>query len=89
MAVKIRLSRLGTKNAPVYRVVAIDTRCKRDGEALEILGTYNPISGNLVQMHDEKIQAWVKQGALMSDAVKRLHKLYLKKSNPGQPTSGR
>ena len=76
MAVKIRLSRIGKKNAPFYRIVAIDSRRKRDGKSLEILGTYNPLSGEIVQFHDEQISAWVKQGAIMSDAVKRLQKVY-------------
>ncbi|MFA6065568.1 MAG: 30S ribosomal protein S16 [Candidatus Babeliaceae bacterium] len=76
MAVKIRFSRIGKKNAPFYRIVAIDSRRKRDGESLEILGTYNPLKGEIVQFHDDKIQAWVQQGAIMTDAVKRLQKIY-------------
>lgn len=76
MAVKIRLSRIGTTNAPIYRVIAIDERKKRDGKALEILGTYNPQTGQLVQYHDERIQAWISQGAIMTDAVKKLQKKY-------------
>ncbi len=78
MAVKIRLSRIGTKNAPVFRIVAIDERAKRDGEALEILGTYNPLSGSLVNLHADRMQTWVAQGAIVTDAVKRIHKLYRK-----------
>ena len=51
MAVKIRLARLGTTNAPVFRIVAIDSRRKRDGACLENLGTYDPISHKLIQFH--------------------------------------
>ncbi len=78
MSVKIRLARIGTKNAPVYRIVATDVRNKRDGQALEILGTYNPISGKFAQFHLEQIDAWMNKGAQMTDTVKRLHKKYKK-----------
>ena len=55
MAVRIRLARMGKKKAPMYRIVAIDKRNKRDGAFLENLGTYNPLSGELVQFHAEKL----------------------------------
>lgn len=76
MAVCIRLARIGKKKAPVYRIVAIDKRSKRDGAFLENLGTYNPLSDELVQYHADKIQAWVDKGAQMSDSVARLQRLY-------------
>lgn len=76
MAVKIRISRIGTKHAPIFRIVAIDSRRKRDGAALEILGTYNPVQGTIVQYHEERINAWVAQGAIMTDAVKKIQKIY-------------
>lgn len=76
MAVKIRLSRIGKTNSPIYRIVAIDSRKKRDGEALDILGTYNPIQGTIIQFHEDKIQNWVSKGAVVTDAVKRLQKLH-------------
>lgn len=74
MAVKIRVARIGTKHAPIFRIVAIDSRRKRDGAALEILGTYNPVSGQVVQWHEDRINAWLAQGAIMSDAVKKIQK---------------
>ncbi len=77
MAVKIRLSRLGKKNAPQYRIVAVDERKKRDGAFLEDLGTYNPTAHKFVQFHEERINDWVKKGAILTDSVKRLHKKYL------------
>ncbi len=80
MAVKIRLARIGKKHAPFYRVVAIDERKKRDGECLENLGTYNPLNGKFVQFHAERIDAWVKKGAQMTDSVKKLYKTYRKKT---------
>lgn len=76
MAVKIRISRIGTKNAPVFRIVAIDSRRKRDGAALEILGTYNPVTGDVVQFHADRVNAWVAQGAIITDAVKKIQKKY-------------
>ncbi len=82
MAVKIRLSRIGKTHTPVYRIVAIDSRSKRDGAALEILGTYNPLSGQLVQFHEERINDWVSKGAVVTDAVKRLQKLHKRAEVP-------
>lgn len=80
MAVKIRISRTGKKNAPFYRIVAIDSRKKRDGEALEILGAYNPLKGEVINYNAERIDAWVAQGATMSDAVKKIHKMHSRTS---------
>lgn len=78
MAVKIRLSRIGKKHVPYYRIVAIDSRKKRDGASLEILGTYNPLTGELLQFHVERINDWVSKGAIVSDAVKKLQRLHQK-----------
>jgi small subunit ribosomal protein S16 len=75
MAVKIRLSRYGKKNAPIYRIVATDSKKKRDGMYLENLGTYNPVNHQLVQFNEERINFWVSQGAILTDAVKRLQKV--------------
>jgi small subunit ribosomal protein S16 len=77
MAVKLRLARVGKTNAPFFRVVAIDSRKKRDGAFLENLGTYDP-KGKFVQFHEERIAYWVSQGAIQTDAFKKLHKLYRK-----------
>lgn len=76
MAVKIRFARVGKKNAPMFRIVAIDSQRKRDGQSLEILGAYNPRSGEIVQFHADRIEHWVNNGAVLSDAVKRLQKNY-------------
>lgn len=78
MAVKIRLSRVGTKKAPVYRIIAIDSHGKRDGRALEILGTYNPIRDVFDQYHEEKINAWIAKGATLTDSAKKLSKKFKK-----------
>jgi small subunit ribosomal protein S16 len=78
MSVRIRLARIGKKKAPVYRIVAIDKRVKRDGKFLENLGTYNPISGEMVQFHAERVQAWIDKGAIPSDTVVKLQRRFKK-----------
>ena len=71
--VKIRLSRAGAKKRPFYSVVAIDHRARRDGRPLEYLGTYDPITTpKQIQLELDKIDAWVKRGAQVSDAVAAL-----------------
>jgi|SRR3989339_691968 len=80
MAVKIRFTRIGKKHAPVYRIVAVDSRKKRDGEYLENLGTYNPLTKTIVQWHEDRIQHWVSVGAILTDSVKRLQKIKSKQT---------
>ena len=71
--VTIRLSRAGAKKRPFYSVVAIDHRERRDGRPLEYLGTYDPITTpKRIALETEKIDAWVKKGAQVSDAVSAL-----------------
>lgn len=82
MAVKIRFTRIGKKHAPVYRIVAVDSRKKRDGECLENLGTYNPLTKTIVQWHEERIQYWISVGAVPTDSVKRLQKIKAKQVAP-------
>ena len=82
MSVRIRLARIGKKKAPFFRIVAIDGRAKRDGQFLENLGTFNPLSGEMVQYHAERIQAWVDKGAIPSDSVVKLQRRF-KKSATG------
>lgn len=69
--IAIRLSRFGHKNAPFYRIVAVDSRKKQGGKVSEILGTWNP-SQNEIKVEKAKIQAWVQKGAQVSPAVKKL-----------------
>lgn len=76
MAVRIRLSRIGKKNAPFSRIVALDSRKKRDGAFLEDLGTYDNLNSKLVHFHEDRINYWISCGAQPSDTVKRLHKIY-------------
>lgn len=78
MSVKIRLARLGKKNAPFFRIVAIDSRKKRDGKFIEDLGTYDSLHGKLVQFHEERLNDWISKGAIPSPTVRRLHKEFKK-----------
>jgi len=73
VGVKIRMTRLGTKKKPYYRIVAIDSREKRDGEYLEVLGIYHPIDkNNEVDVNEERVRHWLKMGAQPSHTVKIL-----------------
>jgi small subunit ribosomal protein S16 len=76
MAVKIRLSRVGTKNIPIYRIVAIDSKEKRDGEYLDNLGTYDAAHSQFIQFHADRIDKWIAKGAVLSDSVKKLYRFY-------------
>ena len=76
MAVRIRLSRIGTKHEPYFRIVAVDSRKKRDGAFLENLGTYNALKSELVQFHEDRINHWISVGAQPSDSVRKLQKMY-------------
>ncbi len=73
MAVKLRLKRMGSKKKPVYRIVAIDSHNKRDGEYIELIGTYNPLTEpKSVKINDEIALKWLHNGAIPSDTVRNL-----------------
>ncbi len=76
MAIKIRLTRGGSKKRPFYRVVAADSRMPRDGRFIEKLGTYNPLlpkeDPNRVNLNIDKINEWIKKGAQVSDRIARI-----------------
>ena len=73
--VKIRLTRGGAKKRPFYRVIAIDHREKRDGRALQYLGTYDPMTEPpQIKLDGEAIAAWVAKGAQLAPTVKGLIK---------------
>ncbi|AGW14837.1 30S ribosomal protein S16 [Megalodesulfovibrio gigas] len=75
MAVKIRLTRMGSKKRPFYRIVAMDVECRRDGRALEILGFYNPmVNPAVINLEMDKLAKWLDQGAEPTDTVKSLIK---------------
>ena len=71
MAVSLRLTRMGSKQRPFYRVVAVDSRVKRDGKYIEKIGTYNPLTGE--QNLDKEIALkWLNNGAQPTRTVKNL-----------------
>ncbi len=73
MALKIRLTRLGDKKAPFYRVVVADSRSPRDGKFVEILGTYNPLTNPAeIKINNEKAVAWIKNGAQPTETAREL-----------------
>ncbi|MBQ6547280.1 MAG: 30S ribosomal protein S16 [Bacilli bacterium] len=75
MAVKIRLTRMGAKKRPSYRIVATDTRSPRDGKYLELIGFYNPLSNPAEIKIDEEVAIkWINNGAILTDTVKDLFK---------------
>lgn len=75
MATKIRLKRMGAKKNPFYRIVVADSRSPRDGRFVDEIGTYNPTKNPaLIDIDDEKVQKWIKNGAQPSDTVKSLFK---------------
>jgi small subunit ribosomal protein S16 len=75
MAVRIRLTRVGSKKNPIYRVVVADQRSPRDGRFIEIVGRYNPQTDpSTIELDEEKVKAWLDKGAQPSDAVARLLK---------------
>lgn len=83
--VKIRLTRVGAKKKPVYRIQAIDERKQRDGRALQYLGTYDPNvepAAETVQL--EAIDAWLAKGAQMSDTVASI----VKRARAAAPAAG-
>jgi small subunit ribosomal protein S16 len=70
MAVKIRLKRIGAKNAPVFRIVVADSRSPRDGKFIEELGTYWPRKkSEKVNFDLERAKYWLSKGAQPSETV--------------------
>lgn len=73
MAVKIRLTRMGAKKKPVYRIVASDSRRPRDGKYIELVGTYNPLVDPAeVKINKEIAKKWLRNGAEVTDTVRNL-----------------
>ena len=75
MAVRMRLTRVGSKKNPIYRVVVADSRSPRDGKFIEIVGRYNPQTDpSLIEFDEDKVKDWLANGATPSDTVQRLLK---------------
>ena len=76
----MRLTRVGSKKNPVYRVVVADSRSPRDGKFIEIVGRYNPQTDpSTIDFDEDKVKEWLSKGATPSNTVSRL----LKKANVG------
>lgn len=74
MSVRLRLSRIGRKKVPFYRVVAVDQRVKRDGAYLDNIGTINALTGEIIQFDVEKYALWISRGAQPTDTVKKFER---------------
>ena len=75
MAVRIRLTRLGRKKKPFYRIIVADSQRARDGKFLDILGTYDPLQDPAaIKIDNEKLEDWLGRGALPTTTVKSLIK---------------
>jgi small subunit ribosomal protein S16 len=75
MAVRMRLTRVGSKKNPHYRVVVADSRSPRDGRFIEIVGRYNPQTDpSTIEFDEVKVKAWLDKGAQPSETVSRLLK---------------
>ena len=73
MAVKLRLKRMGKKQAPYYRIVAADSRVKRDGKAIEEIGSYDPKKNPAeIKIDREATLRWLKTGAQPTDTVRSI-----------------
>ena len=76
MAVRIRLSRGGSKKRPYYHIVAADQRAPRDGRYIEKLGAYNPLlpqdNENRLVLDKEKVAAWLSKGAQPTERLQKL-----------------
>ncbi len=69
----IRMTRMGRKKKPFYRIVVTDSRKRRDGGWIEVIGNYNPVSANKdLTLDTERLNYWLSVGAQMSPTVKRL-----------------
>ena len=83
--VVIRLARGGSKKGPFYNIVATDSRNRRDGRFNERIGFYNPMASGAaprLSINEASLNAWVANGAQMSDTVARLYKEFKKAAAP-------
>ena len=73
MAVRLRLTRVGGKKDPIWRVVVADQRSPRDGRVIETIGHYNPqTEPSTIVLDEERARSWLARGAQPSDTVRRL-----------------
>ncbi len=88
--VKIRLQRGGATKRPFFRLIAIDERRKRDGRALEFLGTYDPQSDpERIDIRIDRVDSWVSRGAQLSATARSLvRKARARAAAPQAPAGG-
>jgi small subunit ribosomal protein S16 len=73
LAVRMRLTRVGSTKNPIYRIVVVDSRARRDGRAIETIGQYNPqMNPSLIEIDADKAKKWLGEGAQPSRTVKKL-----------------
>jgi small subunit ribosomal protein S16 len=73
MSVRLRLTRIGGRKNPVWRVVVADQRAKRDGRVIEIVGHYNAQTDpSTITLNEERVRDWLARGAQPSDTVRKL-----------------
>ena len=76
MAVRLRLTRIGGRKDPVWRVVAADQRSPRDGRVIEIIGHYNAQTDpSTIRLDEERVRHWIDRGAQPTPQVRRLMKI--------------
>ncbi len=72
----MRLTRVGSKKNPIYRVVVADSRSPRDGRFIEIVGRYNPqTEPSMIDFDEDRVKEWLSKGAQPSNTVSRLLKI--------------
>lgn len=73
MSVRLRLTRIGSRKNPVWRVVVADQRAKRDGRVIEIVGHYNAQTDpSTITLNEERVRDWLARGAQPTDTVRKL-----------------
>jgi small subunit ribosomal protein S16 len=83
MSVRVRLTRVGSKKNPIWRVVVADQRSPRDGRFIETIGHYNPqTEPSTIRIDSERYDHWVARGAQASNTVKQLMKAQTKSGGP-------
>ncbi|NLY41534.1 MAG: 30S ribosomal protein S16 [Desulfovibrionales bacterium] len=75
MALKLRLTRMGSKKKPFYRIVAVNSEARRDGRALDYVGYYNPMTDPAdIKIDQDKVAMWMQRGAKPTETVQSLLK---------------
>ncbi len=75
MAVRIRLTKMGRRNHPIYRIVVMDSKSPRESEYIDILGTYDPKNKKILEIKPDKVKEWLNKGAELTDRAKAILKI--------------